>query len=169
MADIIDLIYEDHDWLRRHFFYLDGARTEDELAAVWEPLADRLDLHAEAEEAVFYPVLLRRGDAGDPEDETEDAITDHNAIRDAVRAARSLPVGSSDWYEAVGKARTENGEHLDEEEREALPDFLKSSSAQLRHELAMQWLRFYYEHTRRPAVQPRDKDPDAYLGEHEPA
>ena len=27
------LIYEDHDWLRRRFFYLDDARTDEELAA----------------------------------------------------------------------------------------------------------------------------------------
>jgi hypothetical protein len=136
MADIIDLIYEDHDWLRRHFFYLDDASTAEELTAIWEPLADRLDLHADAEETVFYPVLLQRGEAGDPRDETEDAIEDHNAIRDAVRSAREHPVGSHEWFEAVGKARTENGEHLDEEEREALPDFI---------------------------VEPVDKDPDGYL------
>lgn len=168
MADIIDLIYEDHDWLRRHFFYLDDAETEEELTAVWEPLADRLDLHAEAEEAVFYPVLLARGDSGDPEDETEDAISDHNEIRDAVRAARGHAVGSSEWYEAVGKARTENGKHLDEEEREALPDFRKSASADVRHELAMKWLRFYHQHSRPPAVRPTDKDPDEYIDENTP-
>ena len=76
MADIIELIYEDHDWLRRHFFYLDDAKGEAELTAIWEPLAARLNAHADAEETVFYPALLRTGDAGDPEDETEDAIED---------------------------------------------------------------------------------------------
>ena len=85
MADIIELIYEDHDWFRRHFFYLDDARTEAELTAIWEPLALRLEIHADAEEQVFYPALLKRGHAGDPEDETQDAISDHNAIRDAVK------------------------------------------------------------------------------------
>jgi hypothetical protein len=169
MADIIDLIYEDHDWLRRHFFYLDHARTTEELTAVWEPLADRLDLHAEAEEEVFYPALLRRGRAGDPEDETDDAITDHNAIRDAVRAARGCQVGTAEWYEAVGKARTENGEHLDEEEREALSDFIKSSAPQLRHELAMKWLRFYHQHTRPSTVESVDKDTEEYIAANEPA
>ena len=166
MADIIELIYADHDWLRRQFFYLDDARTEQELTAVWEPLATRLDTHAAAEEEVFYPALLRAGHAGDPEDETEDAITDHNAIRDAVREAREHPVGSSDWFEAVGRARTENGEHLDEEEREALPDFAKSASAELRHELAMRWLQFYYRHPAGRGVDERDKDADSYIAEH---
>jgi hemerythrin HHE cation binding domain-containing protein len=163
MADIIELIYEDHDWLRRHFFYLDAARTPEELRAVWEPLATRLDTHAQAEETVFYPALLKEGHAGDPRDETEDAIEDHNAIRDAVRAAEQLEVGSDAWFDAVGKARTENGEHLDEEEREALPDFIKSSSPQLRHELAMKWLQFYHEHQAGRNVDTSDRDADSYI------
>jgi hypothetical protein len=166
MADIIELIYEDHDWLRRHFFYLDDARTEEELTAVWEPLARRLDTHAEAEETVFYPALLKEGDSGDPVDETEDAITDHNAIRDAVRDAGRQKIGTAAWFEAVGRARAENGEHLDEEEREALPDFAKSASAEMRHELAMKWLRFYHQHPAGQGVDPADRDPERYLEEN---
>ncbi len=166
MADIIGLIYEDHDWLRRHFFYLDDARTTDELRAIWEPLATRLDTHAAAEEEVFYPVLLNKGDAGDPQDETEDAIQDHNAIRDAVREAEQHEVGSDAWFAAVGKARTENGEHLDEEEREALPDFVKSTTAEIRHELAMKWLQFYHRHPAGKRVDTSDKDAERYIEEH---
>lgn len=97
MSDIIDLIYADHDWLRRQFFRLDDATSHDELAAIWTTLSARLDAHADAEETVFYPALLKHGGGdddpgnpeGDPRDETEDAITDHNAIRDAVRKSRS--------------------------------------------------------------------------------
>jgi hemerythrin HHE cation binding domain-containing protein len=166
MADIIELIYEDHDWFRRHFFYLDSARTLEELSAVWEPIALRLEIHAAAEELIFYPALLKRGKAGDPGDETEDAIHDHNAIRDAVAQARRHRVGTKAWYAAVGKARTENGEHLDEEEREALPDFIKSSTPELRHRLAMQWLRFYQEHPAGRGVEESDKDPHTYIDEY---
>jgi len=119
MADIIELIYEDHQWLRAHFFLLDDATEVPDLTAIWEPLATRLDTHADAEENVFYPALLAHGDAGNPEDETDDAIGDHNSIRDAVAESRKHRVGAKVWYEAVGTARTENGKHLDEEEREA--------------------------------------------------
>lgn len=59
----------------------------------WDVLSMRLDTHADAEETVFYPALLKHGGEddpgnpeGDPEDETEDAITDHNAIRESRRA-----------------------------------------------------------------------------------
>lgn len=166
MADIIELIYEDHDWFRRHFFYLDSAQTTEEQQAIWEPLALRLDIHAEAEETIFYPALLKKGVAGDPQDETEDAIHDHNAIRDAVREAGRHDVGSDAWFEAVGKARSENGEHLDEEEREALPDFIKSTSAELRHELAMKWLRFYHLHPQGKGIDTSDRDADDYIAEN---
>ena len=90
MADITDLILEDHTWFRTQFFALDllyGRDTPDhDLRQVWGPLATRLDMHASAEEELFYPQLLRRGQE-DPEEETLDAIGDHNAIRDGVRDA----------------------------------------------------------------------------------
>jgi hypothetical protein len=173
MADIIDLVYADHDWLRRQFFRLDDAKSKDDLAAIWDALSARLDLHAEAEEAVFYPALLKHGGRddpgnpeGDPQDETEDAITDHNAIRDAVRQSRQHEPGSTEWFAAVIEARKQNGAHLDEEEREAMPDFIKGASLELRHELAMQWMRFYAEHEAIKGVDNRDKDADDYIDEH---
>jgi hypothetical protein len=176
MADIIDLIYADHDWLRRQFFRLDDAKSTEELAAIWDVLSMRLDAHADAEETVFYPALLKHGGdddpgnpEGDPEDETEDAITDHNAIRDAVRASRRHETGSDEWFEAVFKARTENGSHLDEEEREAMPDFIKSATLELRHELGAKWLQFYAEHESSKGIDNRDKDADEYIDRHSPS
>jgi len=173
VADIIELVYADHDLIRRQFFRLDDAKTVEELSAVWDQLSTRLDAHAEAEETVFYPALLEHGGRddpgnpeGDPKDETQDAITDHNAIRDAVRRSRELTPGSAEWFDAVVKARTENGEHLDEEEREAMPDFIKSASLELRHELGMRWLQFLAEHDSTRGIDNADKDADDYIEQH---
>lgn len=173
MADIVELIYADHDWLRRMFFRLDDATDAADLAAIWEVLSKRLDTHADAEETVFYPALLKHGGKddpgnpeGDPVDETEDAITDHNAIRDAVRRSRQHTPGSDEWFDAVNAARKENGEHLDEEEREAMPDFIKSASLDLRHKLGLQWLRFYAEHQAGKGISGDDEDADAYIERH---
>ena len=80
-----------------------------------------------------------------------------------MRVSRQHDAGTEKWFEAVIQARKENGEHLDEEEREAMPDFIKSASLELRHELGMQWLRFYAEHEDSTAIDARDKDPDDYI------
>jgi hypothetical protein len=166
VADIVDLIYADHDWFRRQFFYLDAAGSPEDLAAIWEPLALRLDIHADAEETIFYPQLLTKGDNGDPEDETDDAIKDHNKIRDAVAESHKHELGSDEWFAAVGQARKENGEHLDEEEREAIADFIKSTTPQLRHDLALQWLGFYHDHPEGRGVDTTNKDPEEYIREN---
>lgn len=52
MADIIELICADHDWLRRQFFRLDDAAcNERDRGNLGSP--QHLDAHADAEETVF--------------------------------------------------------------------------------------------------------------------
>lgn len=164
MDDITMLILEDHAAFRRGFARLDDARGVDELRAVWEPLALHLEIHAEAEEKILYPHLLKAGD--DAEEETDDAIKDHNKIRDSIVAARALPVGSDGWWDAVWEARRENSEHLTEEEDEGLPDFRRNVGVELRAELGARWLTFYGEHPEGRGLVFRDKDPQRYIAEN---
>ena len=161
MEDITALILDDHAAFRRGFARLDDARSEEDLRAVWEPLALHLEIHAEAEERILYPVLLKRAD--DAEDETEDALRDHNKIKDAIRAAAQEDVGSDGWWDAVGEARAENSEHLTEEEDEVLPDFRRHTSLEKRDELGRAWLRFYAEHPQGRGLAFPDKDPQEYI------
>jgi hypothetical protein len=113
---------------------------------------------------VFYPALLKKGE--DAEDEADDAIRDHNKIKDAVAEARRHDVGTSEWFEAVGRARTENTEHLGEEEDEALPDFRKHASWELRTRLGELWLEFYAQHPDGEGIRTGDVDPETYLAEN---
>src|SRR3954452_10906966 len=129
MLDVTELVLEDHHTLRQRFAALDDAQDmtdqtqrKQALTVLWTDLANLLEVHAQCEEEVFYPQLLRK-QTEDGQDEAEDAIEDHNKIRDAVREAEQHEVGSDDWWKAVGEARTENSKHIAEEEREALPDF----------------------------------------------
>jgi hemerythrin HHE cation binding domain-containing protein len=165
MPDITSLILDDHDWFRRQFAALDDLDDPRELAAVWGPLADLLDVHAAAEEAIFYPALIRRGD--DPEAETLDAIGDHNDIRDGVRDAAGLPVGSTEWRAAVRRARTANSEHMAEEEDDGLADFRRNADPALRDELGRRFLAFKAEHEGARGLDTSDVDPQRYVEERE--
>src|SRR4051812_13009355 len=164
VLDVTALILTDHETLRRQFAALDDARTDEALSAVWKGLARMLDVHAACEEEVFYPSLLKHGE--DAEDETDDAIDDHNKIRNGVREAGKHPIGTKEWWDAVGVARTENSKHIAEEEREALPDFRKHASDELRDELAVAWLNWRYEHDSGENVSTSNKDADEYIAEH---
>jgi hypothetical protein len=163
--DITELILNDHHRQRMAFVVLDGVDLADteRLAVLWEDVAHFLEVHAAAEEAVFYPELLHHGDPDGAE--TKDAIDDHNAIRDAVATAATHPVGSPSWWTAVGKARAANTEHMGEEEDEALPDFRRHASLELRDQLAVR-----FEAAKTAALAPKldrsDKDPEAYVAEH---
>lgn len=164
MLDITALILEDHAEMRRLFAALDDAEGQEALAETWTPLAHLLDLHADAEEKLFYPALLKRGKDGT--EETEDAIGDHNDIRDGVRDAAAHRPGTKAWREAVDRARKANSEHLAEEEREALADFRRTASDELRAELGARWLAYKEEHAGARGIDISDKDPQAYLEEH---
>ena len=168
--DITQLILDDHHEQRRLFAILEQIDPGDtqNLAAVWKRLAAFLDMHAEAEERLFYPALLHlgKGTGSDhtPKAETEDAIGDHNDIRDAVSAAAAHRVGSEGWYAAVAAANKANGDHMAEEEREGLTDFRRHASLQTRHDLAVAFAAFEAAHI--TGVEPVDKDPQEYVDGH---
>ena len=166
MDDITALILDDHAAFRRAFARLDDAAGVDEQRAIWEPLALHLEIHAEAEEQILYPHLVKHG-GDDAEEETEDAIRDHNKIRDAITESRNHEIGSQSWWAAVWRARRENTEHLGEEEDEALPDFRRHATTQLRADLGVQWLAFYAEHPAGKGLKFRDKDPEKFIKENQ--
>jgi hypothetical protein len=167
--DITQLILDDHEHFRREFARLDELRaarstTSAELARVWGPLADLLDVHAAAEEEVFYPQLLRKG-SDEAEDETLDAIGDHNDIRDGVRDAARRPAGSPEWWEAVNRTRSANDEHMGEEEHEGLADFRLHAALGLRAALGRRFRSFKAEHEGTRGLDVSDRDPEAYVAE----
>jgi hypothetical protein len=170
-VDITQLILDDHAEQRRLFAIVEQIDRSDiaALAAVWGRLAVFLELHAAAEEALFYPALLKAGIAGrrraGVEDETLDAIHDHNEIRDAVAEVARYSVGSEGWYTAVAGANLANSDHMGEEEREGLTDFRRLAGLQQRHDLAVAFAA--YEARNVTGVEPVDKDPAAYVAEAE--
>jgi hypothetical protein len=172
MLDVTELVLEDHHTLRLRFAALDDAQDmtdagqrREALSVLWTDLANLLEVHAQCEEEVFYPQLLKK-QTEDGEDEAEDAIDDHNKIRDAVREAARHDIDSDDWWKAVGEARTENSKHIAEEEREALPDFRHASTLEQRQQLAVTWTQWRTEHQPPQDIDDEDKDAQTYIEEN---
>jgi hypothetical protein len=170
--DVTDVILRDHAWFRAQFIALNDLRAGsppdvEAITAIWEPLATRLDVHAAGEEAVFYPQLLARGE--DPEEETLDAIGDHNDIRDGVHDAARRPVATEAWWAAVDATRVANDEHMAEEEREGIADFRLHAPAELRERLGRELAAFIDDHPTIEGVDVEDKDPEEYVDEIESA
>lgn len=165
--DITQLILDDHHEQRRLFAILEQIDRADTgaLSAIWNRLAAFLELHAQAEEEIFYPALLQAGiaarRAGGVENETLDAIHDHNEIRDAIAEVARHQVGADGWYAAVAAANAANSDHMAEEEREGLTDFRRLAGLSRRHQLAVAFAA--YEARNFAGVQPVDKDPVGYV------
>lgn len=162
MPDVIRLILDDHERFRSRFAELDSLRDDPQAAnELWLGLAARLEIHASAEEEHFYPALLRNVEGS--EDETKDAIGDHDEIREAIRRTEAAEVGSDEWWAGIKDAREANDEHLAEEERDDIPDFLRVASVEHRQELGARYVRFFSEHPGASGLSGEDKDPDAYV------
>ena len=165
--DITELILTDHHEQRRLFATLDDMRERDadEVAPVWNRLRILLELHAMAEERIFYPLLLEVGEgAGDKPSaaaETKDAVGDHNDIRDAIAETERRPVGSTPWWDGVASTRKANSDHMGEEEREALADFRRTASLSVRHELGVEFAVMEASHS--DGITSTNSDPDQFV------
>lgn len=169
--DIVEVILSDHHEQRRRFALLDEMHGSEpsSLEAVWKQLRILLEVHAKAEEELFYPELMELGKgAGGKDsaaDETTDAIHDHNEIRDAISEVDRHAAGTPEWWAGIGKLNEANGDHMAEEEREGLTDFRQHASLELRHRLGLSFSIFESKHA--AGIEPEDVSPEAYVREHE--
>jgi Hemerythrin HHE cation binding domain len=162
---VTDLIRMDHIWFRSQFAALESARGDGgTLGLLWAALSARLEVHAAAEEALFYPRLLK--DDSDAVDDTKDAIRDHNEIRDAIRDAEGYRIGEAAWWAAVNATERANTEHMGEEEQGPLIEFDDAASADEQAELASAFAAFETEHAGARGIGIEDKDPEGYVADN---
>ena len=146
---VTDVIRMDHIWFRSQFAALNAARDDAALlTSIWTVLSARLEVHAAAEETLFYPRLLK--DDSGAVDDTKDAIKDHNEIRDGIRDAGAHAVGDDAWWDAVRATDDANTEHMDEEEKGPLMEFDDA------------------EHAGARGISIEAKDPEEYVEENSP-
>jgi hypothetical protein len=147
MAEIIELILSDHERiLRLQTALSDVARyyrhtgSAWALASIWDRLAALIEIHTEAEEEICYLAMF--GTSAPGLEQMQEAIADHDDIREAFGEARLQPVGSAGWWRAVKAALSTWIEQIDREEQGVLADFARRAGRAQREKLARQWSAF---------------------------
>jgi hypothetical protein len=164
---VTDLIRTDHEWFRAQFAAVQNARDDrNTLTGLWTDLTARLEVHAAAEEALFYPRLLK--DDADAVEDTEDAIRDHNEIRDGIRHSQQQVIGDDAWWQAVQATKKANDEHMEEEEEGPLREFDDVASSGEQADLAASFAAFETDHAGARGISIEDKDPERYIEENAP-
>ena len=164
MPDVIRLILDDHESFRARFAELADLRDDPVAAeAVWGPLAADLEVHASAEEEHFYPELLARVGK---EEETADAVGDHDDIRHGIRRAAAADAGSDEWWAGIADAREANDHHLAEEESDDLAPFLEKVSPDDRAAIGERFAAFQREDAHGAGLDYSDRGADEYMAEH---
>ena len=146
-ADVIELIMADHRRIRRFRAVLDDAVRGGSasgsawvLAHVWDRLTGLLDTHTRAEEEICYLPMFGSGPSLG--EWRQDAIADHDDIREAIAETLLQPPGSALWWRAARDALAAATDHLDREEDAMLAGWLPRLTTARRLELGRQWLAF---------------------------
>ena len=109
-----ELLKQDHEKVAGIFEKLEptterGVKTREEL---FTQLKQELDVHAEIEETILYPVLK---EAQETEDITLEAYEEHNVVKQLLSELDELPKDDETWGAKL-KVLQENVEHHVEEE-----------------------------------------------------
>ena len=112
--DAFELLKKDHEKVSGIFEKLEptterGVKTREEL---FTQLKQELDIHAQIEEQILYPVLK---EADETHDITLEAFEEHNVVKQLLAELEELPKDDETW-EAKLTVLKENVEHHVEEE-----------------------------------------------------
>jgi iron-sulfur cluster repair protein YtfE (RIC family) len=132
--DAFELLKKDHEKVSGIFEKLEptterGVKTREEL---FTTLKQELDVHAQIEETVLYPVLK---EAQETEDITLEAYEEHNVVKQLLADLEEMPKDDESWGAKL-KVLQENVEHhVEEEEGEMFKKARKILSQQQIDEL----------------------------------
>lgn len=117
--DVIELILADHEEMERLLRELRDDTSD--RRAVLSDLSDLLVGHAQAEEDVVYPVLERKADDEELEEEVEHGEEEHAEINEKLLALLEVDErGGDEFDEALEELGEMVHHHLSEEERNVL-------------------------------------------------
>jgi hypothetical protein len=112
-----ELLKQDHEKVSGIFEKLEptterAIKTRQDL---FEKLRNELEIHAEIEETIFYPVLK---EAAETREITMEAYEEHNVVKTLLEEMSALSVDSEEWTAKLTVLKENVEHHVEEEEGE---------------------------------------------------
>ncbi|EMD82643.1 hemerythrin domain-containing protein [Pacificimonas flava] len=150
MADIFDLLKQDHDKHRDLLRKLtDTQGDSDERKALFKAFAEDAVAHAKAEEQSLYAAMLNDPDLSD---EGSHSTAEHKEIEDYIEELQDTDMSSPGWIATFKKLNHRYHHHIDEEEEETFAAAKEKFSEQKREELGEKFSK------RKPAEKKEQED-----------
>jgi len=147
--DIYSLIKKDHQEVASFFRRLKAAEgfaeTSEQLFA---QLREELELHAHAEQQVWYPALR---EAEGTQELVDEALDDHALVQDLFDELAASHIDDTAWNEKLEVLEEHVEDHVEEEESDIFDVALQLFSAEQAAELAQRWQMAKQEHMARYA------------------
>jgi len=134
--DILELILADHREVENLFSKLEKAKNPEQLYSLFNQLYKAVNLHARAEELVFYPSLR---EFEDTDDIIEEAEAEHEEAAAMLEEMKALNPDSEEFPERIAELKEALMHHLHEEESEVFEIIRESMDEQELSELGQEF------------------------------
>jgi hemerythrin superfamily protein len=133
----LDLLTEDHQKVRQLFQQVQQIRDNDEKKELFDQIDTELAVHAEIEEAIFYPALEEHDEL---KEMVREAREEHEQVEQLLLEIEDLATEDTDFTPQLAELEETVEHHVAEEEEEMFPKvreiFDKAALEQLGKELA---------------------------------
>jgi hemerythrin superfamily protein len=148
-VDIYSLVKQDHEEVAGLFRRLKAAEGFSETSEqLFAQLREALELHAHAEERVWYPALQ---EAEGVQELVEEALDDHALIQELLDELAVSRMDDEAWHEKLEVLAEHVEDHIEEEEGDLFDVARQLFSAAQAAELAQRWQTAKQEHMARYA------------------
>lgn len=135
--DIYSLIKNDHQEVASFFRRLKAAEGFSETSEqLFAQLREDLELHAHAEERIWYPALR---EAEGTQELVEEALHDHALVQDLLDELAASRMDDEAWNEKLEMLEEHVADHIEEEEGHIFDVARQLFSAEQATELAQYW------------------------------
>ena len=147
--DIYSLIKKDHQEIVHLFRRLKAAEGFSETSEqLFVQLREELELHAHAEERVWYPALR---EAEGTQELVEESLDDHELVQDLLDELAASRMDDEAWNEKLEVLEEHVEDHIEEEEGDIFDVARQLFSVEQAAELAQRWQMAKQEHMARHA------------------